>query len=751
MASAAQGGQPGSRSPLALAVALLVTLTYAVFAHGATTAPAETRVQLVLALCALPALAAVVTGRPGLRTVGPPAARLGLVLLLGFAAWCGLTLLWSVTPDRTWIEINRNVAYALVAGLGLVVGARTPRAIERIATGWLLIALLVAFYGLGSKTIPGVNVPGLVNFDQTGTLARLRAPLDYWNALGLLLAMAIPVALRIAVDRSLTVLVRTAALLAAYVLAVDLGMTYSRGAVLAIVAALAVLTALGRNRLRTLIAAVVAAVAAAGPLALAFTRHGLSDSGVDLGTRIHDGRPLAALVVVAGAALAGVAVLLIRHEDRVAWTAARTRSLGRATVVAAAAVVLLGVMGATATRTGLPGTVHKAARTFTVPTQDKQLDPSRLATTTSGNRWVWWQEAAGAFSDRPAGGWGAGSFRATHLRYRTNTISVVQPHSVPLQLLAETGLIGFLLAYAGIGGLLWAAVGRLRTMPDGRERELGVALIAASVAWLAHGVYDWDWDIPGITLPPLLFLGVVAGGAVGGARRPTVFAGAAPAVLFVDPERDSRLRPGALLGVAAVVVALFAYATSAVLPAWSSTKSDAAQAEIGGDNVTPAELQDAAAKADLAARLDPLSIEPLLVSATIAQRRGRDLEARNDLLKAVRRQPDSSRAWFELGALALPLADRQGFVKATARALELDPHNPLLRTLAFRAISFATPPGESATATGTPLPAAVAAAAIPPVTPTPGVPGTVAPGVPDPAAPIPGAPGTDPGTGTAQP
>ncbi|UTI65131.1 O-antigen ligase family protein [Paraconexibacter antarcticus] len=755
MATAAPGGRSGSRSPTALLVLLLAALTYAVFAHGATTAPAETRVQLALALAALPALAAVVTGRPGMRIVGAPAARLGLVLLLAFAAWCGLSLLWSVTPDRTWTEINRALAYTLVAGLGLVAGASAPRAIERVATGWLLLALAVALYGLGSKTIPGVNVPGIVNFDQTGTLARLRAPLDYWNALGLLLAMAVPVALRIAVDRGRDVRVRVAAMLAAYLLTIDLGMTYSRGGVLAIVVALATLTALGRHRLRTLIAALVAGVAAAGPLALALTKHGLSDSGVDLGTRIHDGRQLAALVVVAGGLLAGAAVLLLREEDRVVWSAARTRSLGRLAVTAASVVLLVGVVGLTASTLGLPGQVHKAARSFTVPSQDKQLDPSRLATTTSGNRWVWWQEAAGAFSDRPVGGWGAGSFRATHLRYRTNTISVVQPHSVPLQMLAETGLVGFLLVYGGLGALLWAAVARLRALPDGRERELGAALVAASVAWLAHGVYDWDWDIPGITLPPLLFLGVVAGGGVPRPRRGLDLPGASPVVMFVDPERDSRLRPGALAGVAVVVLALFAYGTSAVLPAWSQSKADAAQAALGGDNVSDAEIQKAAAEADLAARLDPLSIEPLLVEATIAQRRGRDLEARDDLLEAVRRQPDSSRAWFELGALALPLADRQGFVQASLRALALDPHNPLLRTLAFRAISFATPPGESATATGTPLPPApapvTAGAVVAPVTPgaapVPGAAGGTATGTPDPGAATAGPPGTDPGAG----
>lgn len=741
MAPHSSRAQPSSRAPAALLLALLLLLAYAVFSHGASSSPEETRVQLALALGALLVVVALTTGRSGIVLTAPPLARASVVLLFAFGAWCGLSLLWTVAPEETWRDVNRAFAYALIAGLGLVVGGSTPRAIERLATGWLLLAMVVALYGLGSKAIPGVNVLGLVDFNQTGVVARLRVPLDYWNALALLLAMAVPVAVRIAVDRTRTWQVRTGAVLAAHLLVLDLGMTYSRGGVLAGVVVIAVLTALGRDRLRGLIVIAVALGTAAAPLTLAFTKDGISESGVSLGTRIHDGRLLAAVVLVTAVALIGLVRVLLMYEHRVVWSAARTRSLGRLAVVAVAAVLLVGTAGATVTTRGLPGSVHNAVRSFTVPTQDKQLDPSRLATTTSGNRWVWWQEAVGGFSDRPFGGWGAGSFPVTHLQYRTNAIGVTQPHSVPLQFLTETGLIGFLLAYGGFGLLLVAAVRRIRALPEGRERELGVALLAAVAAWLVHGAYDWDWDIPGLSLPPVLFLGVLAGGAM--ARRPDARAvGAAPAVVFLDPERESHLRPGALVGIVVATVALFAFATSAILPAWSASKSDSAQEAIGGDNVTDEQLRAAAAKADLAARLDPLSIEPLLVSVIIAQRRGRFLDAREDLLEAVKRQPDSWRAWSQLAAQAFSLADREGFKDATARALELDPHSPLLRTLAFRGVSFTTPPGESATATGTPLPGAVST-----TTPAPGT-APIGAGTPDPAAPIAGAPGTDPGTAT---
>src|SRR5207247_1503281 len=143
--------------------------------------------------------------------------------------------------------------------------------------------------------------------------------------------------------------------------------------------------------------------------------------------------------------------------------------------------------------------------------------------------------------------------------------------------------------------------------------------------WLVHGLYDWDWDIPGVTVPALVFLGLLAArpGAEGVlARR------AAP---FGQPEPEGQLlRIAALAALAGV---LCAFIVSAVLPAWSDSQTSAA-AEATGGKATPAQLQAGAAKAELAAKLNPLAVEPLFVSAAIAQGRGRLLDARNFILEA---------------------------------------------------------------------------------------------------------------------
>ena len=112
---------------------------------------------------------------------------------------------------------------------------------------------------------------------------------------------------------------------------------------------------------------------------------------------------------------------------------------------------------------GVTGTIEDASGTTSRRVKsDDQTDPARVLRSNSGNRWVWWREAAGAFSDEPLRGWGAGSFPLVHRRYRENDLPVRQAHSVPLQFLAETGLVGALLALGGLGLLGWAAVARLR-------------------------------------------------------------------------------------------------------------------------------------------------------------------------------------------------------------------------------------------------------------------------------------------------
>ncbi|HEX6389864.1 MAG TPA: O-antigen ligase family protein, partial [Solirubrobacteraceae bacterium] len=569
-----------------------------------------------------------------------------------------------------------------------------------------VIAVVVCLYAFGGKATPGLHIDGLFDLDHADQIARLRAPIGYWNALALVLVMALPIALRVAIDRDRRPGWRLAALIAAFLLLSTTAMTYSRGGVLALAVAMAVLLALGRDRLRMLTAFALAALAAIPVIAIAFGRESLTDSGAPLRDRIADGRSITAMTIVMGAMLIAAAWWLLRAEREGSWTPQRTRTVSRGLALLAAFYLFASVGAAANQPGGLGEQVSRSWHQFIDQKQDKVADPVRLTSTNSGNRWVWWQEAVGSWSDRPFGGWGAGAFPVVHLQYRENTINVAQVHSAELQWLTETGILGFGLAMTGFGLLGFAGVRRVRAAPPGRERELGVALLAAAAAWAVHASIDWDFEIPGATLPFLLFLGVLAA-----TPAETPVEDKVPE-LFHDPERERGPTTSRVLGVGVATVAACAIAASSLLPWLAVAKTNDAQDDAGVDAPTPEILRAAAAEADVAAQLDPLSPDPLFASYAIALQRGRVVEAREFLLEAAERAPNDYRVWQRLANVALLVADRDGYRQASLRALSLNPRDPRLRRAASRAVAFVAPPGSSATATGTPLPSRQGATAI---------------------------------------
>lgn len=670
------------RAATALLGVLLAGAAYAAFAGGATALPEETWLQVALALLGL-ATAAAWLGPQALRPAAAPLSVAGLVLLVLLAAWTGASLLWSVTPDRTWETLNRTIAYALAAAIAMAAASSSPRAIERVAVGWLLIAVAVALYALAGRIFPGV-------VGHATEISRLRAPLEYWNALALVCALAAPVAIRVATARDVHHRWRILALVALFVLTSVIGLTYSRGGILALVVVVAVLTIVGGARLPGLAVTALAALATAPVLAFAYGEDALRENAQPLQRQIDAGLQLGLVVLLAGALLAITGWWLVKLEQRVPWSPARTTATW-ATLGAISLGLVAGAIAVAATSDeGLGGTLGEARSSFTEVRKDEIYDPGRLLTTGSGNRWAWWREAVGAWSDEPVLGWGAGSFGTSRRLYREAPNDVVQPHSVPVQWLTELGLVGLLLGAGAFALLLAGAIVRLRRLTWRRERDLAGALLAGAVAWMVHACLDWDWDIPGVTLPALIFLGVL-----GARARPPREASAV--VLAEEPGIG---RPLALAGAGLLA---FACVVSALLPAWSDHKADDALQAMESDR-SEARLARAARDAEVASELDPLAVRPLFAAAAIAEARGRLLEARGFLLDAVERQPYSLEAWRRLTRVALALADRRGVQQASRRALALDPGDVELLRFVSRAQGILAPPEGSATATGTPLP-----------------------------------------------
>jgi hypothetical protein len=670
---------PSTRPGSVLLAALLAVTAYAVFAGGAVSEPAAVRLQVAIAVLAI-ATTGVGLWHGRLPLTVPLRAWVGLGLLAAFAAWIGASLAWSATPSASWQSLNRAIAYVVIVGLALAAGSWAKRPVERLAAGLLALVTVVALYALGGKLAPVLDV-GFVDLDHTARIAVLRAPLQYSSALGLLCAMAAPVALRGALEATITAGVRVAALCVLALLIATVGLSASLPAVIALLFALGATAGLAGDGRRALLMTALAVVAVVPALVVGLSVGDLTANGVALGERQDDGLLLAVALGAGLGLLAVVGAKVLRLE---AASPPDIRSL-RLIRWALAGLVLTGVLvqGLTIglSDRGLPGSASDAWQSLTRTQVSASTDPVEVlsASTRAANRPGLWPEAVGAWWDRPLLGWGAGSYPIVHRLYRANTLDVRQPHSTPLQFLAETGLAGAVLAVAGLLLLVSAALAARRALA-GRERGFAAALTAGALTYLVHSLYEWDWEIPGATIPALVALGVVAARGGSPSTSPAMPIAAAPR----------------LFAVAAAAVALSLVALSAIFPAWARSMWQGALASAARDPGAGG-LERAADRARLAIRIDPLSVEALLAASSIAARRGSIDEARGYLVEATRRQPDDAEVWLALAEFDQGRGDSRGNALALSRARELDPW------LVVTSPEVAIPPAQSATAGSTPL------------------------------------------------
>jgi hypothetical protein len=146
-------------------------------------------------------------------------------------------------------------------------------------------------------------------------------------------------------------------------------------------------------------------------------------------------------------------------------------------------------------------------------------DPSRFGTLNTNNRIAWWGEAWDVFRAHPGGGTGANTFELARKRYRADARTVSQPHSVPLQLLADTGVVGLALGAAFAVALGLALARSLRRL-GGDERAAALGLVALPAAYALHALVDYDLDFIALTGPALLVAWLLAGAGRSSATVP---------------------------------------------------------------------------------------------------------------------------------------------------------------------------------------------------------------------------------------
>jgi O-Antigen ligase len=591
------------------------------------------------------AVAGVAAATRFLRVIPMAAPRAAGVafagLLAGFVAWSGLSIVWSVESDRSWDYVNRDLAYLAFAVVGLFVGSLGGRVRSTVAGGLACLLGAVVLWALAGKVAPGLGPDVTRN-------ARLRDPVGYWNALSVLADMALVLGVW-AATRAGRAPLRAGGAVLAYLAAVALALTLSRGGVAIGALALAAWLVLGGPLLETLAALIASLLPAGAVIAWATTRSPLVDAGQSHAARVHDGRILGVLLALGAAVVFGLASLALAAERRRPLAPSRRRLLGRA-ILAGAACLAVAALGASVARGGGPAHwFHARVHEFANPASSPVVEtPGRFAAGSSNNRWTWWREAWHTFESRPWKGSGAGSFEIAHIAHRrTYAPTAREPHDLPLQVLSETGIVGFALLVGALAAAALAALGTLRRA-GGAERAAAAALAACALAYGVHLLVDIGWDYAALSGPAFFVIGLLAGGGGRAAPRRSVL--------------------GALAALALAAASIVSLAT----PWLAARRVDAADnAFIAGN------YAHAADDARRARGLNPLSLDAVWTSALIDETRGRKRSALDFYAKAVELQPLNADTWFALGSYEVTvLHDCLYGYRYLNRSYTIDPFGP---------------------------------------------------------------------------
>jgi O-antigen ligase len=513
------------------------------------------------------------------------AALIALGFLVAWSVWTAASLAWTIAPPQTALELERDLVYiGFLGSLVLLVHGRAGAIalIAAVAAAITAVAV-VALAGYLLSPGPADATQGRLLFD----------PVGYANGLGGLAAIALPLLIAAAVEsRSVVPALASAATVP---VATALYLSQSRSAWLAFAVALGfwITRAVPRPRAVDLAStALFPALAVAGAAVLHLVSPSLSGEA-------RDRRCLLCAAILL--ASAGGAALL--HAKR--GTSAAARVDGRSSVVGLGVASALGVGAALAV---IRGGV--------------------------GDRQEFWHVAWRMFLAHPVAGSGSGTFAGEWLRLRSVAVSAKDAHNLYLETLGEVGIVGLSLLVGALAIPL--IVGRNRRSP------LEVAALAAYGAFLIHAGFEWDWELPAVTLAGLALAG---------------------AVLATEDGEQTVVSLGLRGRVVGILVCLSAAAFVGVSAMGHTYVTSAERLAVSGDPL------GADAKARRAATVLPWASEPLLVRGDLRLRGGNAAEARAFYARALERDDSNWQIWLRLSIAS----SGRGAVEARRRAFELDP------------------------------------------------------------------------------
>jgi len=514
-------------------------------------------------------------------------------ILFAAAAVLALIVRRPAVPTRALVFVGALAALAALAALSALWSASPPLAALEVQRALLYVAAALgavvvtpredshALLGgtLGAAVTVAVwnlavrirDAGEAVDLGNRGLLAE---PVGYENALGLLCALGVLLALGLRARPEL----RAAA---AVPLAAVLAASGSRAGWLALAAGALILLALDPRALRApglFIGATGAAIVAAATPTL--------EPDVALERAEAGALPLAAALVALALIAAAIALAGPRLAALVPLPDQPGRRLRAGALAALMLLLLAGVVGI------------------------------------GDQRRSYWEVALDQARANPVLGDGAGTFARYWLAHRDVALGARDAHGLFVETLAELGPAGLVL------------VAFTLTLPLLAARRVPVAA-AGLGAFVTHAAFDWDWEMPVVTLAAIF---------------------CAATLLLTGERRTTRYLP---IAGAALVLALLAIPNLVGQTALARSDSRAERGEYAA----------AAAAARRADRWLPWATEPQVRLFVSELGRGDRVAASRAIRSAIDRDPEDPRLWLVLADFSTGV-ERE---RALERVEELDP------------------------------------------------------------------------------
>ena len=568
-------------------------------------------------------------------------ASIGGALLVLFTVWTGLSMAWAESTERAVLELDRAVLYLGVFVLTCLLARR--RSLATWCDGLAIGIVATAALALASRFFPGHFRHTGVEALLPGVRGRLTYPLDYWNGLGIFVALSVPLLLR-AATTARRAFASGVALAPIPGIAAVIYLTSSRGAVAAALAGTIVFLALAADRWLAAAAILVSGLGGLAAIVVLRGRDQLVNGPLDSAAAVSQGHSAAVWVAVLCVATGTIYALgtwalgTARPSAVAGWVAVA--------VVAAAAVVAVGVSH--------PG---RAWHDFKQPPGAYGQYDSTSAHLLSGRgngRWQFWVSAVNEFKSKPLVGHGAGSWEGWWLQHRAISYFTRYAHSLYLQVLGELGAVGLVLLLGAFALIVVGGVGGSRSAD---AVGLGAAAAGAFAAFFVGAGVDWMWQMPAVSAVGFVLLGLLA--------RLDSTVGA--------PTLEGRPRVVAVgLCAAAALVAIGVEAA----PMLGELKVRDSQAAVARGDATAAQSDAVDAH-----KLEPWAATPYLQLALVYEQTGQLAGANHAIAAATIRDPDDWRLWVVASRLQVKSGAVGAAVRSLRRARALDPLSPPLRQL----------------------------------------------------------------------